>query len=145
MFDTLALNKTVLVNPSNGVVAVDGVVVDGTEVYHNRWIVVVSVMKSLDDISAAKPPNRQFPASISAEAPNSNMTGVPSPADTPVGSAVKHYLLNHQRHFSTTQLLSSTPDLHHRLQISPERLKREFRRMVQLVLLNRYLDHEEIM
>ncbi|KAK6162769.1 hypothetical protein DH2020_002610 [Rehmannia glutinosa] len=56
--DTLAPNKTVFVDSIDGAVNVDGVPVDETEVYRNRWIVVVSVMTSLDDIvgSQIKPP-----------------------------------------------------------------------------------------
>ncbi|KAL0425515.1 UNVERIFIED_CONTAM: hypothetical protein Sradi_1086300 [Sesamum radiatum] len=48
--DTLAPNKTVMIHSIDGVVTVDGIPVNGKEVYHNRWIVVVSVMTSLDDI-----------------------------------------------------------------------------------------------
>ncbi|KAL2234271.1 UNVERIFIED_CONTAM: hypothetical protein Sindi_1159300 [Sesamum indicum] len=47
--DTLAPNKTVIIHSIDGVVSVDGIPVNGKEVYHNRWIVVVSVMTSLDD------------------------------------------------------------------------------------------------
>ncbi|KAL6493912.1 hypothetical protein OROGR_031821 [Orobanche gracilis] len=57
--DTLAPNKTVLVKSVDGAVNVDGVVVGETEVYLNRWIVVVSLISSLDDVvldSQAKPP-----------------------------------------------------------------------------------------
>ncbi|KAL2461377.1 Uncharacterized protein Adt_44797 [Abeliophyllum distichum] len=93
-FDTLAPNKTVLVHSTDGAVSVDGVVVDGTEVYHNRWIVVVSIMMPLDDVvdyhaEATPPVTSEFPVSgswvpspapFSVETPNNNMNGVPSPA-----------------------------------------------------------------
>ncbi|KAL3630530.1 hypothetical protein CASFOL_023514 [Castilleja foliolosa] len=47
--DTLVPNKTVLIESVDGAVSVDGVAVDETEVYRNRWIVVMSVMASFDD------------------------------------------------------------------------------------------------
>ncbi|CAA2960970.1 Hypothetical predicted protein [Olea europaea subsp. europaea] len=93
-FDTLAPNKTVLVHSTDGTVTIDSIMVDGTEIYHNRWIVVVSIMMSLDDAvdnhPAVKPPiPSDFPVSgvlvpslspFSAEDPNTNMTRIPSPA-----------------------------------------------------------------
>ncbi|KAL0429358.1 UNVERIFIED_CONTAM: hypothetical protein Sradi_0561800 [Sesamum radiatum] len=48
--DTLAPNKTVIVHSIDGVVSVDGIPVNAKEVCHNRWIVVLSVMTSLDDV-----------------------------------------------------------------------------------------------
>ncbi|KAG8391367.1 hypothetical protein BUALT_Bualt01G0180400 [Buddleja alternifolia] len=56
--DTLAPNKTVVVDSVHGAVSIDGVAVEGTEAYHNRWIVVVSVMSSFDDVveSQQNPP-----------------------------------------------------------------------------------------
>ncbi|KAK4414370.1 hypothetical protein Salat_2850000 [Sesamum alatum] len=48
--DTLAPNKTVIVHSIDGVVSVDGIPVNAKEVYHNRWIVVISLMTSLDDV-----------------------------------------------------------------------------------------------
>ncbi|OIT28441.1 hypothetical protein A4A49_21857 [Nicotiana attenuata] len=47
--ETLAPNKTLVVNFVDGVVTVNDVVVNRTEVYRNRWIVVLSVSMSLDD------------------------------------------------------------------------------------------------
>ncbi|CAA0827164.1 Unknown protein [Striga hermonthica] len=59
ILETLSPNKTIFVDTVDGTVNVDGVAVDETEVYRNKWIVVVSVMKSLDDVvldSQIKPP-----------------------------------------------------------------------------------------
>ncbi|KAH0642134.1 hypothetical protein KY290_033734 [Solanum tuberosum] len=49
VFQTLAPNKTLVVNFNDGVLTVNGVIVNSTEVYRNRWIVVLSVSMSLDD------------------------------------------------------------------------------------------------
>lgn len=51
--DTLAPNKTILVYSVNGAISADGVAVDGTEVYLNGWVVVMSVKVSLDDVTAS--------------------------------------------------------------------------------------------
>lgn len=48
---TLAPNKTVIVETVDGAVNVDGVAMKMVEVYHNRWIVVLSVASSLDDVA----------------------------------------------------------------------------------------------
>ncbi|KAL8495849.1 hypothetical protein ACS0TY_019822 [Phlomoides rotata] len=48
---TLAPNKTVVVETVDGAVNVDGVAMKMVEVYHNRWIVVLSVISSLDDVA----------------------------------------------------------------------------------------------
>ncbi|GER57818.1 fasciclin-like arabinogalactan protein [Striga asiatica] len=74
--ETLSPNKTVFVDTVDGTINVDGVAVDETEVYRNKWIVVVSVMKSLDDVvldSQIKPPTPS-PAPF---------TGVPAIDDSP--------------------------------------------------------------
>lgn len=71
-FYTLAPNKTVAVVSNDGVVSVDGVHVGMREVYHNRWMVVVSVISSLDDV---EPPT----SDDSAPSP-SPFSDVPSPA-----------------------------------------------------------------
>ncbi|CAI9769637.1 unnamed protein product [Fraxinus pennsylvanica] len=92
-FDTLAPNKTILAHSTDGTVTVDGIVVDGTEVYHNRWIVVFSIKTSLDDAidnhAAVKPPSPDeipvsgkwapSPPPFSARSPNTNMIMIPSP------------------------------------------------------------------
>ncbi|KAI3444900.1 hypothetical protein Pfo_001565 [Paulownia fortunei] len=93
--DTLAPNKTVLVDSVDGAVNVDGVAVDATEVYHNRWIVVVSVMTSLDDVvgsrgnqpitGAASDNSAPSPAPLSGVSANGNIPRVPSPAPANVG------------------------------------------------------------
>ncbi|CAN4077063.1 unnamed protein product [Withania somnifera] len=49
VLETLAPNKTLVVDLIDGVVTVNGVIVNRTEVYRNRWIVVLSVSMSLDD------------------------------------------------------------------------------------------------
>nr|GMD62204.1 fasciclin-like arabinogalactan protein 21 [Ipomoea batatas] len=48
IFPTLAANRTIMVDSVNGAVTVNGVRVNSTEVYLNRWIVVFSVSTSLD-------------------------------------------------------------------------------------------------
>lgn len=55
-FSTLAPNKTVAVAYNDGSVTVDGVPVGIREVYHNRWMVVVSVISSLDEFSETPTP-----------------------------------------------------------------------------------------
>ncbi|KAH6827012.1 hypothetical protein C2S53_016155 [Perilla frutescens var. hirtella] len=67
---TLAPNKTVVVESNDGAVTINGVPVGMREVYHNRWMVVISVISSLDDI--ADPPTTRLSPSLSA--------GVPSPS-----------------------------------------------------------------
>uniref|UniRef100_A0A3Q7HL06 FAS1 domain-containing protein n=1 Tax=Solanum lycopersicum TaxID=4081 RepID=A0A3Q7HL06_SOLLC len=49
VIQTLAPNKTLLVNFVDGVLTVNGVIANSTEVYRNRWIVVLSVSMSLDN------------------------------------------------------------------------------------------------
>lgn len=72
--DTLAPNKTILVYSVNGAISADGVAVDGTAVYQNSWVVVMSVKASLDDATAspANPP-------LHAGSPETDYY-VPSPA-----------------------------------------------------------------
>ncbi|KAL3654137.1 hypothetical protein CASFOL_003818 [Castilleja foliolosa] len=70
--DTLVPNKTVLIESVDGAVSVDGVAVDETEVYRNRWIVVMSVMASFDDVVL----DPQLNPSINGESS-------PSPAPVP--------------------------------------------------------------
>ncbi|KAL6575558.1 hypothetical protein OROHE_000935 [Orobanche hederae] len=82
---TLAPNKTVLVNSVDGAVNVDGVAVDETEVYRNRWIVVVSLMSSLDDVvfdSQAKPPITSVVSEDYVPSP-APFSGVHENCDTP--------------------------------------------------------------
>ncbi|PSS24547.1 Fasciclin-like arabinogalactan protein [Actinidia chinensis var. chinensis] len=47
--ETLSPNKTVVIGSKNGDVTVNGVAIHSSEVYHNRWIVVLSVSRSIDD------------------------------------------------------------------------------------------------
>lgn len=88
-FYTLSPNKTVLVVSNGGAVSVDGVPVGMREVYHNRWMVVVSVLSSLDDVADSQP---DPPAADSPPSPpplprnNGGFPRVPSPAPIPAGS-----------------------------------------------------------
>ncbi|GFP88595.1 hypothetical protein PHJA_001003200 [Phtheirospermum japonicum] len=79
--DTLAPNKTVLVNSVDGAVSVDGVAVDETEVYRNRWMVVMSLMASLDDVVV----DSQFKPPINVESSPSPapFPGVPANGNSP--------------------------------------------------------------
>ncbi|KAL6981530.1 hypothetical protein U1Q18_023158 [Sarracenia purpurea var. burkii] len=47
--ETLSPNKKVIIRSENGDVTADGVAIHSSEVYHNRWIVVLSVSRSIDD------------------------------------------------------------------------------------------------
>ncbi|KAL7120755.1 hypothetical protein ACP275_02G141500 [Erythranthe tilingii] len=81
---TLAPNMTLLVSSVDGAVNVNGVAVDVTEVYRNGWIVVLSIMTSLDDAvnSQGKSP---FAAAVSDDlTPSpSPFSGVSAPANSP--------------------------------------------------------------
>lgn len=51
---TLAPNKSALIDSIDGAVTVNGVAVDAAGVYHNRWINVLSIVTSLDDIADSR-------------------------------------------------------------------------------------------
>lgn len=53
--ETLSPNKSVVVQSYNGGVTVNGVPVRSLAVYRNRWIVVLSVSKSIDDAASDSP------------------------------------------------------------------------------------------
>lgn len=53
--ETLSPNKSVVVQSQNGGVTVNGVAVRSLPVYRNRWIVVLSVSKSIDDAVSESP------------------------------------------------------------------------------------------
>lgn len=50
VMETMSPNKTIVFGESEGRVTVNGVEINVTEVYHNRWIVVISALRSLDDV-----------------------------------------------------------------------------------------------
>lgn len=50
VMETMSPNKTIEFGESEGRVTANGVQINVTEVYHNRWIVVISVLRSLDDV-----------------------------------------------------------------------------------------------
>ncbi|KAL8062202.1 hypothetical protein ABFX02_02G131400 [Erythranthe guttata] len=81
---TLAPNMTLLVSSVDGAVNVNGVAVDVTEVYRNGWIVVLSIMTSLDDAvnSQGKSP---FAAAVPDDLTPSPtpFSGVSAPANSP--------------------------------------------------------------
>ncbi|KAG6420248.1 hypothetical protein SASPL_116770 [Salvia splendens] len=68
-FHTLSPNKTVRIVSNAGAVSVDGVPVGMREVYHNRWMVVVSVLASLDTSLTAPPPEEAVADSAPSPAP----------------------------------------------------------------------------
>ncbi|XP_012849721.1 PREDICTED: protein PRRC2C-like [Erythranthe guttata] len=82
---TLAPNMTLLVSSVDGAVNVNGVAVDVTEVYRSGWIVVLSIMTSLDDAvnSQGKSP---FAAAVSDDLTPSPtpFSGVSAPANSPI-------------------------------------------------------------
>ncbi|XAR63353.1 hypothetical protein NMG60_11023261 [Bertholletia excelsa] len=49
VIQTLSPNKTVSILSENGDVTINGVSIGRSEVYHNRWITVLSVSRSIDD------------------------------------------------------------------------------------------------
>ncbi|KAG6395103.1 hypothetical protein SASPL_145695 [Salvia splendens] len=86
-FYTLFPNKTVHVVSNGGAVTVDGVPVGRREVYRNRWMVVVSVLSSLDDVADSQPApppaaadSAPSPPPIPADFINSDFPRAPSPA-----------------------------------------------------------------
>ncbi|KAL1535875.1 hypothetical protein AAHA92_28601 [Salvia divinorum] len=86
-FYTLFPNLTVHVVSNGGAVSVDGVRVGRREVYRNRWMVVVSILSSLDDVADSQPippptaaDSAPSPPPISADSNNGDFPRVPSPA-----------------------------------------------------------------
>lgn len=84
VMETMSPNKTIVFDESEGRVTANGVQINVTEVYHNRWIVVISVLRSLDDVvgspvfSTSPPESIGVPSIYPAIEPDS----VPSP--TPI-------------------------------------------------------------
>ncbi|KAL8119424.1 hypothetical protein AgCh_016808 [Apium graveolens] len=50
VMETMSPNKTIVFEENEGRVTANGVQINVTEVYHNRWIVVIAVLRSLDDV-----------------------------------------------------------------------------------------------
>ncbi|KAA8515753.1 hypothetical protein F0562_018636 [Nyssa sinensis] len=73
--ETIAPNKTVMIGSVNGVVTVNDVPIDGSEIYHNQWVVVVSVRRTFDDAEDSEV-NSQFSSGFS----NSGRAQIPSTA-----------------------------------------------------------------
>lgn len=93
VFQTLAPNKTLVVNFIDGVLTVNGVIVNSTEVYRNRWIVMLSVSMSLDDAgnlldSGSFPPS---PSSVTMDIryPDERINGFTTSVQSPSPSTME--------------------------------------------------------
>ncbi|KAI8025212.1 Fasciclin-like arabinogalactan protein 21 [Camellia lanceoleosa] len=89
--ETLSPHKTVAIRSVNGVVTVNGVAIHSSEVYANRWIVVLSVSHTIDelkDFSAKGPISNRLAGTLAvspsyftdSEINSHSDHGVPSPA-----------------------------------------------------------------
>ncbi|XP_051144185.1 uncharacterized protein LOC127260497 [Andrographis paniculata] len=78
---TLAPNKTLAVDSVDGTLTVGGVVVGKTEVYRSRWIIVLPIMNSFDDVEDP-PQNPTIVDQVSDDFANSlpPIPSAPSPA-----------------------------------------------------------------
>ncbi|KAK1364683.1 Fasciclin-like arabinogalactan protein [Heracleum sosnowskyi] len=90
VMETMNPNKTIVFGESDGRVTINGVQINVTEVYHNRWIVVISALGSLDDVvgssdaivDQAPSPAPEISSSdeVQSFSPDQSSDSVPSPA-----------------------------------------------------------------
>ncbi|KAL1809168.1 hypothetical protein ACET3Z_026158 [Daucus carota] len=79
VMETMSPNKSIVLGENEGRVTVNGVEINVTEVYHNRWIVVISILGSLDDVVVIPPPEIAFSSEAHVFSPSpSDSTGVSS-------------------------------------------------------------------
>uniref|UniRef100_A0A5B7BMY4 FAS1 domain-containing protein n=1 Tax=Davidia involucrata TaxID=16924 RepID=A0A5B7BMY4_DAVIN len=107
--ETTAPNKTVVIGSINGVLTVNGVTVDGSEIYHNQRVVMLSVSRTFDeagdseaksqfssgfsDSGRAEVPSRAPSYSSDSDVKNqfSDHDGVPSPAQGYYGDSKSRF------------------------------------------------------
>ncbi|MCE0480696.1 hypothetical protein HAX54_037747 [Datura stramonium] len=113
VLETLDPNKTLVVNFIDGFVTVNGVIVNSTEVYRNRWIVVLSVTMSLDDAvhlldSSSFAPS-PAPATMEIRYPGEKINGVNASFQSPGPATMNIHYPDESINGSTTSVQSPSP------------------------------------